>query len=156
MTTLEYIFKYWSNCTRDLKNPWGDKWTLSNCVGLVWPLFVLDHNPAILEAVKNTPFTRIRGNAGDIYAQAKKIGSGYMCSYPPRSSSIACYGAGTKAGHVVYLLKVWSNGQAVGIESNYSGNLNNKLLLRVKVGNPKTWYKEYQGCIYDYSGGGGR
>ena len=37
-----------------------------------------------------------------------------------------------------------------------SGTLNNGRALRVKTGNPKTWYKEYQGCIYDYTGGGGR
>ncbi len=165
MRTLEYLFKSvdkggFSTCIHDgdLTNPWFSGSVLSNCVGLVWTLFALDHDPEIAELLQRLKMRkRISGNARDIYAQAKKNGSGYLCSYAPKSGSIACYGAGTKAGHVVYLLWVWANGQAVGIESNYSGNLSNKRLLRVKYGNPKEWYKEYQGCIYDYSNtGGGR
>lgn len=164
MRTLEILFNHVSaggisTCIHDgeLKNPWHKGSTLSNCVSLVWPLFLLDHDPDIQAVIARAKMKRITGNAGDIYAQAKKNGSGFMCSYQPKSGSIACYGAGTKAGHVVYIIRVWSNGQAVGIESNYSGNLNNKLLLRVKYGNPKTWYKEYQGCIYDFAkSGGGR
>lgn len=73
-----------------------------------------------------------------------------MTSKTPKSSSIACYDVGEN-GHVVYLLHVWSNGQAVGIESNYSGTLANKKLLRVKLGDPKKWYSGYQGCITDFT-----
>lgn len=142
-----------STCIHDgeIRNLWGRGWTLSNCVGEVWALFNLDHNRDIAECIKQIEFKRIQGNARDIYAKAKKQGSGYKCSYEPRSNSIACYGAGTSTGHVVYLLHVWSNGNAIGIESNYSGTLGNGRALRVKSGKPKTWYKEYQGCIYDFS-----
>lgn len=94
-------------------------------------------------------FRRVRGDAKDIYDIAKKDGSGFTVGVKPKASSIACYNNGG-AGHCVYLLHVWSNGQAVGIESNYSGNISNKLLLRVKIGDPKKWYKNYKGCIYDY------
>lgn len=163
MRTLQYLFTNvdkggFSTCIygRNLKNSWFDGSVLSNCVGLVWTLFCLDHDPEIAAAIQKCKMKRISGNARDIYAKAKKTGSGYVCSYAPKSGSIACYGAGTSAGHVVYLLWVWRDGQAIGIESNYSGTLNNGRALRVKTGNPKTWYKEYQGCIYDYTGGGGR
>lgn len=132
----------YSNCTINVKNPWWSGSTLSNCVGLAWGLFNLDRG-------RGRNFRRIHGDAKDIYPQAVPKGSGYLCGVTPKSSSIACYDNGG-AGHVVYLLKVWRDGQAVGIESNWSGTLANKLCLRVKLGNPKKWYKGYQGCIYDY------
>lgn len=164
MRTLQYLFTSvekggFSTCIHDgeLKNNWFNGSVLSNCVGLVWTLFALDHDPEIAATLQRFKMkNRITGNARDIYAKAKKTGSGYVCSYAPKSGSIACYGAGTKAGHVVYLLYVWRDGQAIGIESNYSGNLGNGRALRVKYGRPQNWYKEYQGCIYDYTGGGGR
>lgn len=157
MRTLQYLFTStakggFSTCIHDgdLTNPWFSGSVLSNCVGLVWTLFALDHDPYIRKALAGARMKRITGNARDIYATAKKNGSGFKCSYEPKSGSIACYGAGTSAGHVVYLLWVWPSGNAVGVESNYSGNLSNGLLLRVKTGNPKKWYKQYQGCIYDF------
>lgn len=157
MRTLQYLFTSvekggFSTCIHDgeLKNNWFNGSVLSNCVGLVWSLFALDHDPEIAAAIRKAKMKRITGNARDIYAKAKKNGSGYMCSYAPKSGSIACYGAGTKAGHVVYLLYVWRDGNAIGIESNYSGTLNNGRALRIKTGKPANWYGEYQGCIYDY------
>lgn len=136
-------FGGYSDCTTDLNHKWWDGATISNCVGFAWGMFNLDRG-------RGKNFRRIRGDACDIYPAAKKNGSGYLVGVKPKSSSIACYDNGGK-GHVVYLLHVWSNGQAVGIESNLSGTLSNKLLLRVKLGDPKKWYKNYQGCVYDYT-----
>ena len=135
-------FGGYSDCMTDVKNPWWSGATLSNCVGLAWGMFNLDRG-------RGQNFRRVRGDAKDIYPTAKQKGSGFMCGMTPKTSSIACYDNGG-AGHVVYLLKVWKDGQAVGIESNYSGTLANKLCLRVKLGNPKKWYKNYMGCVYDY------
>lgn len=100
---------------------------------------------------KGKNFKRLHGNAGTLYSAAKKNGSGFIVGYEPKADSIAVYGAGTKAGHVVYLLHKFGDGQFVGIESNYSGTYSNGRALRIKAGNPKTWYKEYKGCIYDFS-----
>lgn len=135
----------------DLKNPWWRYFTLSNCTALCWMLFNLDHNRELQAFAKKLRMKRITGNARDIYRVACAKGSGFKCNYEPLSNSIACYGAGTSTGHVVYILHVWKNGQAVGIESNYSGNMANGLALRVKYGKPKNWYKQYQGCIYDFT-----
>lgn len=134
----------YSTCTTNIKNKWWDGCTLSNCVGLAWGLFNLDRGMG-----KN--FKRIENcHAKDIYKRARPNGSGYKVGTPPKSSSIACYNVG-ECGHVVYLLKVWRDGQAVGIESNLSGTLNNGKCLRVKLGNPKNWYSGYQGCVYDFT-----
>lgn len=135
-------FGGYSDCTTDLKNKWWTGSTLSNCVGLAWGLFNLDR-------ARGRNFRRMKGDAKDIYPACYKKGSGFMTGKTPCSSSIACYDNGGK-GHVVYILYVWSNGQAVGIESNLSGTLSNKLLLRVKLGDPKKWYKGYQGVVKDY------
>lgn len=133
----------YSTCTTDLDHPWWAGSTISNCVGLVWGLFNLDRGMG-----KN--FKRIENcHAKDIYPRARKTGSGYLVNTAPKSSSIACYNVG-EYGHVVYLLWVWKSGAAVGIESNYSGDISNKKLLRVKFGNPKRWYSGYQGCVYDF------
>lgn len=138
-------FGGYSDCIygSSLKHPWWKGSTISNCIGICWGLFNADRG------TKHN-FRRIAGNAKDIYAKAKKDGSGYLCSYEPKSSSIACYNIGD-CGHVVYVLWMFESGVGVGIESNYSGDLSNGLLLRVKIGNPKKWYKNYQGCIYDFS-----
>lgn len=96
-------------------------------------------------------FKRLHGNAGTLYASARKDGSGYLVGQAPKDDAIAVYGAGTKAGHVVYLLHKFGDGKFIGIESNYSGSYSNGLALRVKYGNPKSWYKEYKGCIYDFA-----
>ena len=135
----------YSNCISgsSLKFLWWTGSTLSNCIGLAWGLFNLDR-------LTGKNFRRVTGNANQIYAKAKKNGSGYLVGQKPKESSIACYDIGD-CGHVVYILHMWSSGNGVGIESNYSGNLSNGLLLRVKLGNPKTWYKNYQGCIYDFT-----
>lgn len=135
-------FGGYSDCTIDLDHSWWTGSTISNCVGFAWGMFNLDRG-------RGKNFRRIWGDAKDIYPKAKPTGSGFKVGVPPKSSSIACYNNGGK-GHVVYLLWVWKSGQAVGLESNLSGTLSNKLLLRVKLGDPKKWYKGYQGCIYDY------
>jgi len=96
-------------------------------------------------------FKRLYGNAGTLYDAGKKNGSGFLVGYEPKDDAIAVYGAGTKAGHVVYLLHKFGNGSFIGIESNYSGSFSNQLALRVKYGNPKSWYKQYKGCIYDFT-----
>ena len=136
----------YSDCIHDgdIKNLWWQGSTLSNCVGLAWGLFNLDRGT-------KQGFKRMTGNAGDLYAKCRPNGSGFVVGQAPKSSSIAVYGAGTKAGHVVYLLYVWRSGQAVGIESNYSGTMSNGLCLRVRLGNPRNWYKQYRGCIYDFT-----
>lgn len=132
----------YSDCTTDLDHHWWTGSTISNCVGLAWGLFNLDRG-------RGVNFRRMRGDAKDIYAACKETGSGFLVGTTPRTSSIACYDNGGK-GHVVYILWMWKNGQGVGIESNLSGTLSNKLLLRVKLGDPKKWYKGYQGVIRDY------
>lgn len=128
----------------DLKYPWWKGCTLSNCTGLCWGLFNL------ARGTKNN-FKRLRGNAGTLYASARKDGSGYIVGQTPKDDSIAVYGAGTSAGHVVYILHKFGDSSYIGIESNYSGNFSNGRALRVKYGNPKTWYKDYKGCIYDFN-----
>lgn len=133
----------YSDCTTDLKNKWWTGATISNCVGLAWGMFNMDRG-------RGRNFRRVRGDAKDIYDAAKKTGSGFIVGVKPKASSIACYDNGGK-GHVVYILWMWSSGNGVGIESNLSGTLSNKLLLRVKLGDPKKWYKGYQGCVYDYT-----
>ena len=135
-------FGGYSDCVTDLDNSWWKGSTISNCVGFAWGMFNLDRGRA-------ENFRRVRGDAKDIYEKAKKTGSGFLVGVKPKASSIACYDNGGK-GHVVYVLHVWSNGQAVGIGSDLSGTLANKRLLYVKYGDPKKWYKKYQGCIYDY------
>ena len=132
----------YSDCSTDLKNQWWTGSTISNCVGFAWGMFNLDRG-------RRNAFRRVRGDAKDIFAKCRADGSGFLVGQKPKASSIACYDNGGK-GHVVYILWVWSNGQAVGIESNLSGTLSNKRLLRVKLGDPKKWYKGYQGCILDY------
>lgn len=132
----------YSDCTTDLAHYWWTGSTISNCVGFAWGMFNLDRG-------RGRNFRRIRGDAKDIFPKAKPKGSGFLVGVTPRSSSIACYNNGGK-GHVVYILHCFEPNRAVGIESNLSGTTANKLLLRVKIGDPKKWYKGYQGCIYDY------
>ena len=132
----------YSDCTTDLKNTWWNGATISNCVGFAWGMFNLDRG-------RRQNFRRMRGHAKDIFPACRADGSGFLVGQTPKASSIACYDNGGK-GHVVYILWVWSTGYAVGLESNLSGTTANKLLLRVKLGDPKKWYKGYQGCVYDY------
>lgn len=131
----------YSTCIHDgsLKNPWYKGSVLSNCVGLVWGMLNLVYGT-------RSNFVRISGNANQIYPKARPEGSGWLTDPNPKTFGIACYNIGD-CGHVVFLLHVWSDGQAIGIESNYSGNMSNGLALRVKYGNPKKWYKNYQGCV---------
>lgn len=139
-------FGGYSDCIygSDLKTQWWKGATIPNCVGAAWGFFNLDRGTG-------KSFRRLYGDAGSLYAKGCKDGSGFLCGYEPKNSSIAVYGAGTKAGHVTYVLHVFGNGQAIVLESNYSGTMSNGRGLRVKFGNPKTMYKEYHGCIYDFT-----
>ena len=132
----------YSDCTTDLQHIWWKGSTISNCVGLAWGLFNLDRG-------RGRNFRRMRGDAKDLYPACYQKGSGYMTGKTPVSSSIVCYDNGGK-GHVVYILWAFESTRCVGIESNYSGTTANKLCLRVKIGDPKKWYKGYQGVIKDY------
>lgn len=151
MTELKKYFTHaskggYSTCIHDsdLKvREWWSGCTLPNCTALCWGLFNLDHNIS-------GKFDRLQGNAGTLYAKAKATGSGYIVGQSPKDASIAVYGAGTSAGHVVYIVHVFSETSCIGIESNYSGTISSGLSIRVKKGNPKTWYKDYKGCIYDF------
>ena len=131
-------------CNSELKHPWWNGAVISNCTGFCWGMFNMARGT-------KDKFKRLYGNAGTLYAAGKKSGSGFLVGYEPKADAIAVYGAGTKAGHVVYLLHNFGSGHFIGLESNYSGSYSNALALRVKYGNPKHWYKEYKGCIYDFT-----
>lgn len=140
----------YSTCIHDsdLKTELWDGATVPNCVGLAWGWFNMARKTG-----KN--FKRLYGNAGTLYATAKKTGSGFMVSKTPKDNSILVYGAGTSAGHVVYLLHKYSATDALMVESNYSGIFDKNLntadkAMRFFRGNPKTVYKDYKGCIYSF------
>lgn len=131
----------YSPCIHDsrLKNPWFRGCVLSNCVGFFWGMLNLVYGTG-----KN--FVYVSGNANQIYGKCRPNGTGWLTDPNPHNFSGVFYDVGD-CGHVVFILHVWRDGQAVGIESNYSGNMSNGLALRVKFGNPKKWYKGYQGCV---------
>lgn len=117
--------------------------TVPNCIGLAWGLF------NYYRGTKNN-FKRMQGNANEIYEKCKQTGSGFWVSKVPKNHSILCYDIGAK-GHVVYLLHMITETSAIMIESNYSGTVLNGKAVRFMYGNPKTLYKGYQGCIYNFT-----
>lgn len=119
--------------------------TMPNCVGLAWGFFNLERGT-------KKSFKRLSGNAGTLYAQAKKNGSGFWASNQVKEHAIAVYGAGTAAGHVLYIWRKEADGDYICFESNYSGNaINDKNFRIIRTKNPKTLYKEWKGCIYDFT-----
>lgn len=117
--------------------------TIPNCIGLAWGLFNYDRNT-------KDKFKRMNGNANEIYEKCKKNGSGFWVSKTPKERAIACYNIGAQ-GHVVYIWKLFTETSAIMIESNYSGTIANQKAIRFLYGNPKSIYKGYQGCIYNFT-----
>lgn len=122
----------------------GSGSTIPNCVAWAWGWFFFDR--------RRTDMTKMRprGDAKDVYNLCKPNGSGYWVSKDVKERAIACYNIGDK-GHVVYVHYKLPNGQYLCSESNYSGTIGNGKYVRFLIGNPKALYKNYQGCVYDFT-----
>ena len=118
---------------------------LPNCVGLCWGLFYFLHGQ------RKDMSKRPKGDANTIYEACKKNGSGFWVSKAIKENSIACYNIGS-SGHVVYVFFKLPNNYYVCAESNYSGTIaNGKYLRLLLTRNPESLYKNYQGCVYDFT-----
>ena len=119
--------------------------TLPNCVGFCWGMFYMLHGN------KKDMSKRPKGNANTIYEACKKNGSGFWVSKSVKENSILCFNIGD-CGHVVYCFGQMSDGNWICAESNYSGTVANGKYLRWKITtNPAALYKNYQGCVYDFT-----
>ena len=121
---------------------------LPNCVGYAWGCFYFFHGERKSKEVWNR---RPRGDANTIYEACKKNGSGFWVSKELKENSILCFNVGEK-GHVVYCHYRTPDGKYICSESNYSGTVSNGKYIRyIVTTNPKVLYKNYQGCVYDFT-----
>ena len=121
---------------------------LPNCVGYAWGCFYFFHGQRKDTASWNK---RPRNDANGIYEACKKNGSDFWVSKELKEDSIACFNVGAN-GHVVYVHYKMPNGQWLCSESNYSGTVANGRYIRyLLTTNPKVLYKNYQGCVYDFT-----
>lgn len=96
-------------------------------------------------------YRRPNGNANQIYEACKKEGSGFWVSKTLKENSIACFDIG-EYGHVMYVHFKMPNGQWLCSESNYSGTVKNGKFCRyIITTNPAAYYKNYHGCVYDFT-----
>ena len=123
----------------------GGGCTLPNCVGWAWGNFYYFHGQ------KHNMYRRPQGNANQIYSECRKEGSGFWVSKVLKENSIACFNIG-EYGHVMYVHFKMPNGQWLCSESNYSGTVKNGRFVRyIITTNPAAYYKNYQGCVYDFT-----
>ena len=126
----------------------GQGYTLPNCVGYAWGQFYFYHGQVKDRAAWAK---RPRGDANMIYEACKKNGSGFWVSKELKENSIVCFNIGA-AGHVVYCHYKMPSGKWLCSESNYSGTVaNGKFIRYIITDNPKVLYKNYQGCVYDFT-----
>lgn len=119
--------------------------TLPNCVAWAWGCFYFFHGQ------KKDMAKRPKADANGIYEACKKTGSGFWVSKEIKENSIACFNIGTN-GHVIYVHFKMPNGYWLCSESNYSGTIaNGKYVRYILTTNPKVAYKNYQGCVYDFT-----
>lgn len=132
----------YSNIIADGRNPNE----LPNCTAIAWGLFYYMHGQ------RKDWSKRPRGDANTIYESCKKDGSGFWVSKAVKENSILCFNIGQR-GHVVYCLgKLAGDGPWWCVESNYSGKIKNGTYIRTLLtDNPAALYKNYQGCVYDFT-----
>jgi len=118
---------------------------LPNCVGMCWALFYYFHG-------QRKDFSkRPHCDAKYIYEKCKANGSGFWVAKAVKENSILCFNIG-EAGHVVYCFGQLANKKWLCAESNYSGTISNGKYIRWFVSdNPTVLYKNYQGCVYDFT-----
>ena len=112
-----------------------------NCVGLAWGYMAETYGKKVFDK-------RPKCNAGQIYANCKPNGTGFLCSQTLHTKAMIVWGAGTDAGHVAWIENM-HDGVYMIRESNYSGTFaNGKYERIIYTKTPKTLYKDYKGCVY--------